>query len=226
VLFSGQRPGPRAQRPITSVVILVHGLWMSGFALDVLKRRLESSGEFRAVSFTYPSVTGSMSEHVRRLIDLARAQQAGQVHFVGHSLGGVVVFQALRSTDDLPPGRAVLMGPPLQGCRAATSVARVRVGRTILGAAINEEVIDCAPRVWSGHRDIGVIAGSMGVGLGRLFGNLTGPHDGTILVDETRLPGAKDHIVLRTSHTGMLLSPEVARQAKHFLSEGKFAGSS
>ena len=73
-----------------------------------------------------------------------------------------------------------------------------------------------------GAARVGVIAGSMGFGLGRLFADLDADHDGTVLVEETRLPGAKDHIVVGTSHTGMLFSGEVAEQAAHFLQHGAF----
>lgn len=206
-----------------ATVLLVHGLWMSGFELGVLKHRLESEGPFRATAFSYPSVSGSMADHVRSLIDFARAQRCEQLHFVGHSLGGLVILKALQLTDDLPPGRAVLLGTPCQGSRAATGVARwVPFGKAILGAAVNEEIIECAPREWSGHREVGVIAGSMGLGLGRLFANLSTDHDGTVLVEETKLPGAKDHVVVSTSHTGMLFSAEVAAQAAHFLRTGGF----
>ena len=60
------------------------------------------------------------------------------------------------------------------------------------------------------------------MGLGRLFADLNADHDGTVLVEETKLPGAKDHIVLNTSHTSMLFSPEVAQQAVAFLRDGRF----
>jgi len=206
------------------VVILVHGLWMSGFELGILKRRIESQAAFRAIPYSYPSVKGSMAEHVRGLIDFARRQQADEVHFLGHSLGSLVILRALQTTDDLAPGRAVLLGPPCQGSRAAQGVARwIPFGRAILGAAIHEECIECAPREWSGRRDVGIIAGSMGMGLGRLFADLDTDHDGTVTVEETRLPGSKDHIVLHTSHTAMLFSPEVADQAVVFLRDGVFA---
>jgi pimeloyl-ACP methyl ester carboxylesterase len=207
----------------SSTVILVHGLWMSGFELGVLKRRLEADGKLRAVAFSYPSLSGSMSDHVRSLIEFARAQAAEELHFVAHSLGGLVVLRALQVTDDLPPGRAILLGTPVQGSRAAQGVARlVPFGKALLGVAVNEEVIECAPREWSGRREIGIIAGSMGMGLGRLFANLNTDHDGTVLVEETRLPGARDHIVLNISHTGMLFSVDVASQAAHFISHGTF----
>jgi alpha-beta hydrolase superfamily lysophospholipase len=160
---------------------------------------------------------------VRGLIDFARAQHADRLHFVGHSLGGLVILRALEITDDLPPGRAVLLGSPCQGSRAAQGVARILpFGKALLGAAVNAECIDYAPREWSGRRDVGVIAGSMGMGLGRLFAHLDADHDGTVLVEETRLPGAKDHVVLGVSHTGMLFSADVAEQAAEFLETGAF----
>lgn len=205
------------------LIILVHGLWMSGFELGVLKHRLEADGRFRAIAFSYPSITGSMADHCRSLVEFARRQNADELHFIGHSLGGLVILRALQLTDDLPPGRAVLLGTPLQGSKAAKGMARMLpFGKIIMGAAVNEEIIECGPRQWSGRRDVGVIAGSMGMGLGRLFAELSTDHDGTVLVEETKLPGAKDHVVLPTSHTGMLFSSEVAEQAAYFLTNGAF----
>jgi pimeloyl-ACP methyl ester carboxylesterase len=215
---STQRAGA-AER---ATVMLVHGLWMSGFELRVLKHRLETQG-FRVLAYTYPTLSGTMSDHVRGLLDLAKAQSASELHFVGHSLGGLVILRALQLTDDLPPGRAVLLGTPLQGSKAAQGIARMLpFGKAILGAAVNAECINCEPREWTGHRDVGVIAGSMGLGLGRLFANFNADHDGTVSIEETYLPGAKDHIVMSTSHTGLVFSAEVAGQAAWFLREGKF----
>jgi pimeloyl-ACP methyl ester carboxylesterase len=206
-----------------ATIVLVHGLWMSGFQLKVLQHRLESAGNFRVVPYSYPTVSGGMADHARGLLELARKQRVDELHFVGHSLGGLVILRALELTDDLPSGRAVLLGTPSQGSRAAQGVARVvPFGKAILGAAVNAECVDCAPREYKGHRDVGVIAGSMGVGLGRLFATLPGDHDGTVLVEETYLPGSKDHIVLSISHTGMLFSTEVAGQAACFLRQGAF----
>lgn len=205
-----------------ALAILVHGLWQSGLELFVIRRRLQADGSLRALFFSYPTVVGTMSNHVRRLIDCAHAHKAEQLHFVGHSLGGLVVLRALEVTDDLPPGRAVLLGSPLQGSRTAQSLARLPFGRTLLGGALTQECIDWSPREWSGRREVGVIAGSMGFGVGRLLANLEEAHDGTVMVEETRLPGAKDHLVVAASHTGLLLSAQVAEQTKHFLEHGVF----
>jgi pimeloyl-ACP methyl ester carboxylesterase len=203
-------------------VILVHGLWQSGLELFVMRRRLQADGSLRAMFFSYPTIVGTMSNHVRRLIACARAHKAEQLHFVGHSLGGLVVLRALEITDDLPPGRAVLLGSPLQGSRTAQSLARLPFGRALLGGALTQECVEWSPREWSGRREVGVIAGSMGFGVGRLLANLDTAHDGTVLVEETRLPGAKDHIVIAASHTGLLVSAQAAEQTRHFLERGVF----
>lgn len=221
-----RKSGPENSHPGNprgpALAILVHGLWMSGLELTVIRRRLEADGSMRTLSFTYPTIVGSMSDHVRRLIDCARVHKAERLHFVGHSLGGLVILRALEVTADLPPGRAVLLGSPLQGSRTAQSFARLPFGRALLGGAIAEECIDWAPREWSGRREVGVIAGSMGLGVGRLLANLEGEHDGTVMIEETRLPGAKDHLVVATSHTGLVWSTEVAAQTRHFLEHGTF----
>lgn len=196
---------------------------MSGFQLGVLKRHIQAASSYRVAPFSYPTVKGVIADHVRSLIDFARAQRTDELHFVGHSLGSLVILRALEVTNDLPPGRAVLLGPPCQGSRAAQAIAaRLPFGRRILGRSICEECVECSPRTWSGRRDVGIIAGSLRMGLGRLFADLDGDHDGTVLVSETQLPGAKDHIVLNTSHTAMLFSKPVAEQTVCFLREGRF----
>ncbi len=215
-------PEPRAPSP-ASTVILVHGLWMSGFQLGVLRRHVRDASAFDVRPFSYPTVKGAMADHVRSLVEFAQSQTTDELHFVGHSLGSLVILRALEGTNDLPPGRAVLLGPPCQGSRAAQAIAaKLPFGRRILGRSICEECIEGTTRIWAGRRDVGIIAGSWPMGLGRLFADLDGDHDGTVLVSETHLPGAKDHLVLKTSHTAMLFSREVARQTAHFLQAGQF----
>jgi hypothetical protein len=63
----------------------------------------------------------------------------------------------------------------------------------------------------------------MPIGLGAVLAHIEGEHDGTVAVAETKLPGLTDHCVVETSHTGLLLSAEVARQVTQFLLHGRFA---
>ena len=154
---------------------------------------------------------------------LARRLQSfdGPVHLLAHSLGGVLVLETLTRTPGLPPGRVVLLGSPVQGSRAARAVASWHFGPQILGALAVAQLTRSQGRSWDLPREIGLVAGSRSAGLGRLFAELPQPNDGTIAVDETRLPGANAHVVLDVSHLGMLWSQAVAAWTISFLREGR-----
>jgi pimeloyl-ACP methyl ester carboxylesterase len=89
----------------SETIILVHGLWMTGMEMTLLKHRLEADHGYQCVMFSYASVTGQLTDHVRGLRELAQQQQCDNLHFIGHSLGGVITYKLLESTHDLIPGR-------------------------------------------------------------------------------------------------------------------------
>ncbi len=206
-----------------TLVVYVHGLWLSGREAWLLRRRLarELGAEERA--FAYASVRASADDNAAALADHLSRQQADVLHLVGHSLGGVMIVKMFENPPALPPGRIVLLGSPVNGSAAAASLARCAFGRHILGASMRQAVMSGRVPVWRGERDLGVIAGDRPLGLGRLVGTLRGPHDGTVTVAETRLRGATDHIVLPVSHSAMVLSSAVVRNTVRFLREGRFA---
>jgi pimeloyl-ACP methyl ester carboxylesterase len=204
-------------------IIIVHGLWMTGLELGVLQHRLHADHGFEPSIFSYPSISGSMHDHVTSLRAYVQAQHAERLHFVGHSLGGIVVLKLLEAYDDIPPGRVVCLASPMQGSCAVDGFARWPFARAALGAAICEEVLSSKKRHWDGRRDVGIIAGSLSIGIGRLFADFNEPSDGTLLVSETKLDGAKDHIVMPVSHTGVVFSLEVTAQIAKFLHDGVFS---
>jgi hypothetical protein len=116
----------------------------------------------------------------------------------------------------------VFLGSPLNGSRAAVNLARLPFGKTLLGRGVHEELLSPRERRWGGQRELGVIAGSVSIGLGKLVGARGAPNDGTIFVDETRLAGISQHLVMPVSHTGLPFSKPVARQTAAFLRSGKF----
>jgi pimeloyl-ACP methyl ester carboxylesterase len=153
----------------------------------------------------------------------ARIRALGdRVHVVAHSLGGLVACEAFATPPNLPGGRTVLLGSPVRGARAAREVAARWYGAAMLGPLATAELARERDCVWRSPREVGVIAGSRAVGLGRLFADLPLPNDGTVCVDETRLPGAAAHRVFDVSHTGMLLSTAVAAATARFLATGAF----
>lgn len=198
----------------------MHGLWLSGLESHFLRERVKNAG-FAPALFRYPSLHRSLAEVTRELAARLRSF-GGPVHLVAHSLGGLIVLETLEKERDLPPGRAVLLGSPVQGSRAAGAVAAWSFGPQLLGPLALAELARARNCCWQGPREIGLIAGARSVGLGRLFATLPQPNDGTVCVDETRLPGATAELVLDVSHIGMLLSAAVAAATIAFLNTGKF----
>ena len=91
-----------------------------------------------------------------------------------------------------------------------------------MGQTANEVLVAPRARRWGGARDLGVIAGNLPLGLGRLVGPLDGPNDGTVLVEETRLPGAAAHLTVRTSHSSLVYSATRCASGGDVLAGGTF----
>lgn len=173
------------------------------------------------VRFSYASVGDGLEHNADRLASLCREQGTAPLHLVGHSLGGLLILAALERNKDLKAQRVVLIASPYAGITAAVALARSTIGDRMLGRTLNDWMRMQRPPIPSGV-ELGVIAGNVPIGLGRLVANLPKPNDGVVRVDEARVPGAKDSIVLRINHTGMLVSPAVARAACAFLRNGSF----
>jgi pimeloyl-ACP methyl ester carboxylesterase len=213
---------------MTAVIVYVHGLWLNGAEGLLLRRRLSRLVGAESRAFAYPSVKSPLEDNAAALERYLTAIRADTLHLVAHSLGGLVVLalfdRLTRSAERrLAPGRVVLMGSPVRGSRSARRLARLPGGRRMLGRTAVDGILASGERRWEGGRDLGVISGGSGHGLGRLLGPLEKPNDGTVQVDETELPGASDRLTMDTSHSGMVFSAPVALQVAAFLRDGRFA---
>ena len=193
---------------------------MNGLESHWLRQRLEARG-FSPRAFTYHSLHANLPEVVAALEEQIRALEP-PVHLVGHSLGGVMLLALFERVGDLPEGRVVLLGSPVTGSQAATAVSRWPIGPVVLGRLALQELVGERRRSWAQPRDLGVIAGSLSAGMGRFVSDLPEPNDGTVAVEETRISGMREHLVLPVTHTGMMLSSEVADRTASFLESGQF----
>ncbi len=192
----------------------------------LIKRRLEREYGMRVLLFSYPSVQGALDENANALATFISKHKLRKAHIIGHSLGGVLALRMYAIDPELPPGRIVCLGSPLSGSRAADCLNALHWAEDIIGNSVPQAMVHHSATEWASdvvqQHEVGVIAGTVPVGLGRLFANFDEANDGTISVSETRLDGIKDHLVMRVSHKGLLVSANVADQAAAFIRRGEF----
>ena len=209
----------RPNQPSRQAVLLVHGLWMSGWIMQGLRLRLSRRG-YAAYTFAYPSIAQNLDEHARRLAARIRQLPEPAIHLVGHSLGGLVILRCLRNHGEQRIARVVLMGTPVRACMAGQRLENLAGGKRLLGAS--RDIWRSLPEVFRPRCELGVIAGSHPWGLGRMLVRLPGTNDGVVRLEETEAAGMRDRVVLPLSHSGMLVSAQVARQVAAFLERGAF----
>lgn len=209
------------------VVVMLHGLTRTRGSLRRLERRLSREG-FRIVNLAYPSnrfsidtlVDGALADIVARCCQVPGTT----VHFVTHSVGGIVVRRYLQRHPLPNLGRVVMLTPPNQGAELADRFSNARLFRLIHGPAgqqlatgADSFIASLGPVTF----ELGIIAGNRS--LNPLFSRLIpGPDDGIIAVDRTRVDGMTAHIVVPYSHTFIMYHGPVIQQVIHFLRTGTF----
>ena len=217
------------------LVIVLHGLGRTHLSMWRIAHTLRHAG-YRVINRSYPSRTMPIGEvatsWLPRLLNRYQAAAAPKIHFVTHSMGGIVVRLWLR---DMHPGRLsdnygriVMIAPPNHGSEIPDRMCKNPFFRFFTG--INGRQLgtnpDSLPNQLLGSPipaqiDLGVIAGNFS--LNPLFSSWIGrPNDGKVSVISTRLPGMRHHIVMPYSHTWLTLRAPVMEQVKTFLSTGRF----
>ncbi len=224
-----------SERP--PLVVLVHGFMrsavsMAPMALGLRRRgfmtRLVSQWNF---SPAIPDLADGLFKRVMSMRDVV-GQTVGyipDVHFVTHSMGGVVVRSMLSRYEIAGPNRIVMLAPPNHGSRLAAKMHdrwRFPWGEfDPLRKLLPGELGSC-DNAGDPDAEIGVIAGAPDRAGGFPF-SMSGPpggepHDGKVTLDEARLDSAVDFIVVRRGHTFIMLSAEVIDQTAAFLRNGRF----
>src|SRR3984885_445810 len=129
-------------------VVYVHGLWMSGGESLLLRRRLSREFGLEVHPFRYPAAAATMTEITSRLQNFVRELKATRLHFVGHSLGGLVIYRFLERYPQQPPGRVVFLGTPCVASRAAQSAGRFAPIAHLMGHSVAEELLQARTRHW------------------------------------------------------------------------------
>lgn len=212
------------------VVIILHGLVATRWTMRLLAEHLEDEGGYAIVNVEYPSTRQTIADHAKSLARVVEGlPEAQQLNFVGHSMGNIVIrhyladMQKMYGRQDPRLGRVVMIAPPNHGSRTATRWSDNSAFKAVLGTPGRQLGVE-----WSGLEgnliappcQFGIIAGGRGKGGFSPF--LPGNDDGRIVVETTRLAGARDFVLVPMIHEFIANDPRTFDYVLRFLNEGHF----
>ena len=217
-----------AESNLNDCVILLHGLARTSRAMHKLEVALEPN--YQVVNLTYPSKEHTVEKLSTLTIPtvLKACKTTGKIHFVTHSMGGIIVRQYLSQHWIENIGRVVMLGPPNQGSELTDYFYNNWLYRKIngpaglqLGTKNNNEQTSVPINLEGVNFNLGVIAGTKSYN--PFFSKLlVGKDDGKVSVERTKVSGMNDHLVLPVNHTFMMQDSIVIDQVKHYLQHSKF----
>lgn len=212
-------------------VYLVHGFMGHTFNMAYLEKGLEKEG-YRVVNWSYHSVRDNLPEIAIQLEgELLQYSQKDTIHFVTHSMGGLVLrsFFHFADFEDLPAqlGRLVMIAPPNKGAEIANFASRLNFNHWIFGENVEymrTDKISLADSLAIPAIEFGIIAAARGADSGyNLF--ISGAEDGYVSLARTYLEGAQDYMVLSNMHFFIVYQKETLENVIHFLRQGIFISS-
>jgi pimeloyl-ACP methyl ester carboxylesterase len=215
------------------VVLVLHGLGRTRAAMQGISEYLREYSDFSVLNIGYPSTRQSVSEHAAALARIVkRLEGVREINFVAHSMGNLVIRQYFAESaeeqgyipDEITPRRIVMLAPPNQGAELAERFRSQQLVRMIWGTSgdqIAREWETLENQLATPSCEFGIIAGGRrnNTGYNPL---IQGDDDLIVSVTETRLPGARDFIVVPATHTTIMDHPQVQQYTLRFLEYGHF----
>ncbi|MDV6332198.1 alpha/beta fold hydrolase [Asticcacaulis sp. 201] len=215
--------------PLVETVILLHGTGRSPRSLAALEKRLTGAG-YSTCNLAYPWRDRDIAGLAHFVADALKAKgltgPTNKLHFVTHSMGGLVAAYLLGTQRDrlaAAIGRVVMLGPPLGGSEVADALCKLPMYRWMYGPA-GQDLVTTSGLLDNIRPDypLGIIAGTVGWPYlsGLIF--IREANDGRVSVARTRWDGMADHLIMPVTHSFMPTSPHVQAQVLHFLQTGTF----
>jgi hypothetical protein len=226
--FSASSEVPAADEP-SDCVILLHGMARTSASMSNMERVL-SSHSFVVVNVDYPSRKKPIEELAPLAVGMGlegcRGTDAVRIHFVTHSLGGILVRYYLAENTIEELGRVVMLAPPNKGSGAVDHMATVPGFAALNGPAgfqLGTDENSVPLKLGPANFEVGIITGNRSINP-ILSGFLENPDDGKVSVESAKLEGMTDFLVVPEPHPFIMSSDYVIEQTIHFLRFGKFPG--
>lgn len=211
-------------------VVLLHGLARTSSSFKKMENRLKQEG-FVIVNNSYPSRSETIEVLSKKHIE-SSIQECGNVskiHFVTHSMGGILVRHYIGNHEIDNLGRVVMLGPPNKGSQIVDKLGHFPgfkflngpAGMQLGTGALDSSKASLPTSLGKAQFDLGIIAGTKSINL-ILSTLLPAEDDGKVTVEATKLEGMNEHIVLPVTHTFMMKNEEVIAQVIHYLQQGRF----
>nr|WP_276315820.1 alpha/beta hydrolase [Parashewanella hymeniacidonis] len=209
-------------------VVILHGLAKSDKTMSEIASKL-SANNFKSVNVDYPSTKFPIQQLAAMAIEPALKQceplkEMSNIHFVTHSMGGILVRQYLSDHDISNLGRVVMLGPPNNGSEVVDKYSKFPGFDLITGPAglqLGTGQMSVPKKLGAVDFDSGVIAGSSSLNL-ILSTMLPNQDDGKVSVESTKVEGMQDHIIMPVTHVFMMKNNKVIEQVIYFLNHGEF----
>lgn len=206
-------------------VVLLHGMARTSRSMSKMAGALKEAG-YTVVNYDYPSTSENIETIAKDYLPKAIAQckPNAKVHFVTHSLGGIIVRKYLSDNKLQALGRVVMLGPPNKGSEIVDTLKNFPGFKLINGPAgmqLGTDKVSIAHSLGAVSYPVGIIAGSSTINpiLSQMLPN---PDDGKVSVESTKVDGMTDHMIVPVSHPFLMRDNDVILQVKAFLKTGKF----
>lgn len=207
-------------------VVLLHGIGRTSNTMYAMQKSFENDG-YDVLNLDYPSREMLLEDIVEKIhpeIQAFTADKTRKVHFVGYSMGGLVIRAYLAKYRQANMGRVVMLGTPNSGSEVADTFRDYWLYAKVYGPAGQQLATssNLDPKLL-GKTDyeVGTIAGTLSIDPVSSF-IIPGEDDGKVSVKSAHLADEKDHRTMATTHTFMPFNADVIKSAKHFIAHGKF----
>lgn len=206
-------------------VILLHGLARSESSMSILEKALKKNG-YEVVNNGYDSRKKSIEKLGLSAVPnaLKSCQQESSIHFVTHSMGGILIRYYLSKHELKNLGRVVMLGPPNKGSEVVDKMRKIPGFSFINGPAglqLGTAKSSLPKSIGPANFDLGIIAGTRSINL-ILSTQIPSTDDGKVSVENTKLEGMNDHISMPVTHTFMMRNKKVIEQVINYLKHGQF----